>query len=152
MKFSIVSIATMLCALTSYVSSKDTAIVECTNGVDGYDGLYFLNEYVHVCCPVLCNGCGGRGCHLMGAKDGLDEMDCCTSAIVYQNVTCDYSGVAPCLIERLSSVEVITLEDIKNEELYGQSVKEPTSSGIIVSTGGFFVATLVTTLYMFNMY
>lgn len=97
MKFSVVYFACILFGFISRASS------ECVNGLQGIDGKYFLNENVEVCCPVGCNGCGDDGCHLIGEENDLDHSSCCTSQIIWANVTCEDSGEAPCLIEPLSS-------------------------------------------------
>ena len=97
MKFSVVYFACILFGFISMASS------ECVNGLQGIDGKYFLNENVEVCCPVGCNGCGDDGCHLIGEENDLDHSSCCTSQIIWANVTCEDSGEAPCLIEPLSS-------------------------------------------------
>ena len=97
MKFPVFYLVSILFGIISKTSS------ECINGLEGIDGKYFLNEDVEVCCPVECNGCGDDGCHLIGKENDLDHSSCCTSQIVWANVTCEDSGEAPCLIEPLSS-------------------------------------------------
>ena len=97
---------------------------ECINGLEGIDGKYFLNENVEVCCPSNCSECGGTGCHLSDEND--QEVNyCCTSHIVWANVTCE-GNEAPCLIEPLSSEFT---RDNSGNIVYASSVETMTGSG-----------------------
>jgi len=107
---------------------------ECKNGLEGHDGKYFLNENVEVCCSIGCDGCGGTGCHIVGEPSGKDNTDCCTSHIVWRNITCEDSGEAPCLLEPLSSEfgrdeegQIVFTSSVKTSS--GSSYTKPTSLG-----------------------
>ena len=63
----------------------------CSNGLDGV-------ETSGVCCVAECGTCGGSGCGSRAQAAGLTAADCCVGRITDENVYCDDSEVAPCII------------------------------------------------------
>ena len=68
----------------------------CTKDVVGIVG---KNDNGSACCPTGCGQCGGRGCASAGAKEHLDNTDCCVNGVLHNQELCSETGVAPCIID-----------------------------------------------------
>lgn len=69
----------------------------CSNGLDGIEGSNSAGDAV--CCPLLCNQCGGRGCRKSGGST-YNEDDCCVNSVLNSQENCSVTAVAPCVINR----------------------------------------------------
>ena len=76
----------------------------CSNGLDGVEtsGVY---------CVAECGTCGGSGCGSRAQAAGLTAADCCVGRIRDENVYCDDSEVAPCIIGSSAGFGQINMVD-----------------------------------------
>ncbi|CAM9883744.1 unnamed protein product [Pylaiella littoralis] len=73
---------------------------KCRNGLVGIGS---SNGSGRACCDVDCGLCGGDGCSSAGSAYGLDEHDCCASAIFEEGKMCSEKMEAPCVIDDVDS-------------------------------------------------
>ena len=62
----------------------------CSNGLNGVE-----NGDGGVCCPEICDFCGGEGC---GSIPGTKPEDCCAGNITDSGVYCTEGVEAPCIL------------------------------------------------------